>query len=163
MVGESQIYPTDDHDSSPPLSSIANVKMGNCMSRGFGISNNVEETEEMSKAKMARDLQLPDDYTTYGVTARGYRREQRPYACDYYNNNSSVEAAEVFPRYNNGGVWKVNLVISSEQLSQILSEEARTEALIESVRTVAKCSASGASSVASAADDSHLWSFSMHN
>lgn len=47
--------------------------------------------------------------------------------------------AEVFPRYNSSGVWKVKLVISPEQLSEILSQESRTEALIESVRTVAKC------------------------
>lgn len=47
--------------------------------------------------------------------------------------------AEVVPRYNSTGVWKVKLVISPEQLSEILSQESRTEALIESVRTVAKC------------------------
>nr|GMC98867.1 uncharacterized protein LOC109360013 [Ipomoea batatas] len=133
--------------------------MGNCISRGFGVSDNVEKTEEMSNTKMGRGLELPDDYSTYGVTGRGYRNRCRE-PCDYYknnNNNKKVEAAEVFPRYNSGGVWKVNLVISSEQLSQILSEEARTEALIESVRTAAKCTASGASSVAVAAD-SHQWS-----
>ncbi|XAR62916.1 hypothetical protein NMG60_11022654 [Bertholletia excelsa] len=47
--------------------------------------------------------------------------------------------ADVVPRYNSTGVWKVKLVISPEQLSEILSHESRTEALIESVRTVAKC------------------------
>lgn len=54
---------------------------------------------------------------------------------------SSTEAAagEVLPRYNSTGVWKVKLVISPEQLGEILAQEARTEALIESVRTVAKC------------------------
>ncbi|XP_077247497.1 uvrABC system protein C [Tasmannia lanceolata] len=48
---------------------------------------------------------------------------------------------EIFPRYNNNssGVWKVKLVISPEQLTEILSQEAKTEELIESVRTVAKC------------------------
>ncbi|PON75511.1 UvrABC system protein C [Parasponia andersonii] len=65
--------------------------------------------------------------------------------------------AEVVPRYNSSGVWKVKLVISPEQLSEILSQEARTEALIESVRTVAKCgNGGGASSVAS----SDQWSVS---
>ncbi|OMO64196.1 hypothetical protein CCACVL1_21956 [Corchorus capsularis] len=58
------------------------------------------------------------------------------------------EAAEVLPRYNNSGVWKVKLVISPEQLAEILAQEARTEALIESVRTVAKCGNNGISSVA---------------
>ncbi|KNA20785.1 hypothetical protein SOVF_048780 [Spinacia oleracea] len=58
---------------------------------------------------------------------------------------------DVFSRYNNNkggggrreGVWKVKLVISPEQLVEILSQEARTEELIESVRTVAKCGCSG--------------------
>ncbi|KZV37289.1 hypothetical protein F511_14693 [Dorcoceras hygrometricum] len=37
------------------------------------------------------------------------------------------------------GFWKVKLVISPEQLMEILSEEEKTEELIESVRTVGKC------------------------
>lgn len=55
---------------------------------------------------------------------------------------------EVFPKYNNTGVWKVRLVIDTDQLSEILSQEARTEALIESVRTAAKCAAAGVPSAA---------------
>ncbi|MBA0686011.1 hypothetical protein Goari_013641 [Gossypium aridum] len=55
--------------------------------------------------------------------------------------------AEVLPRYNSSGVWKVKLVISPDQLAEILAQESRTEALIESVRTVAKCG-NGVSSVA---------------
>ncbi|KAA8526082.1 hypothetical protein F0562_007818 [Nyssa sinensis] len=62
---------------------------------------------------------------------------------------------EVFSRYNNGGFWKVKLVISPEQLLEILSQETRTQELIESVRTVAKCG-SGVSSVGF----SDQWSFS---
>lgn len=60
---------------------------------------------------------------------------------------------EVFPRYSSTGVWKVKLVISPEQLSEILLQESRTEALIESVRTVAKCG-NGVSSIA----NSDQWS-----
>nr|ADE77586.1 unknown [Picea sitchensis] len=45
---------------------------------------------------------------------------------------------EMLPKHKNG-VWRVKLVISPEQLTEILSEESNTEALIESVRTVAKC------------------------
>lgn len=63
---------------------------------------------------------------------------------------------EVVPRYNSSGVWKVKLVISPEQLSEILSQEARTEALIESVRTVAKCGNGGGG--ASSAASSDQWS-----
>uniref|UniRef100_A0A803L5D4 Uncharacterized protein n=1 Tax=Chenopodium quinoa TaxID=63459 RepID=A0A803L5D4_CHEQI len=57
---------------------------------------------------------------------------------------------DVFSRYNNKGakegVWKVKLVITPEQLVEILSQESRTEELIESVRTVAKCGCNGAAS-----------------
>lgn len=58
---------------------------------------------------------------------------------------------EVLPRYNSAGVWKVKLLISPEQLTEILSQDAHTEALIESLRTVAKSghvAGNGASSVA---------------
>ncbi|XP_057510477.1 uncharacterized protein LOC130792902 [Actinidia eriantha] len=55
---------------------------------------------------------------------------------------------EAFSRYNTGGrVWKVKLVINRGQLLEILSQEARTQELIESVRTVAKCGTIGVSSV----------------
>ncbi|KAE8672388.1 NAC domain-containing protein 12-like [Hibiscus syriacus] len=40
---------------------------------------------------------------------------------------------------NNSGFWKVKLVITPEQLLEILSQEGRTQELMESVRTVAKC------------------------
>ncbi|KAK8588112.1 hypothetical protein V6N13_087060 [Hibiscus sabdariffa] len=58
-----------------------------------------------------------------------------------------TEAAEVLP----SGVWKVKLVISPEQLGEILAQESRTEALIESVRTVAKCG-NGVSSLVANSD-----------
>lgn len=59
--------------------------------------------------------------------------------------------AEVFPKYSSTGVWKVKLVISPEQLSEILSQDNRTEELIENVRTVAKCG----NGVGSAANSDH--------
>ncbi|CAA0834615.1 Unknown protein [Striga hermonthica] len=42
-----------------------------------------------------------------------------------------------------GRFWKVKLVISPEQLVEILAEDGRAEELIESVRTVAKCGSGG--------------------
>ncbi|KAG6786923.1 hypothetical protein POTOM_008543 [Populus tomentosa] len=81
-----------------------------------------------------------------------------PYRMSFDNQRmlkrSSTEA-EVFPRYNSTGVWKVKLVISPEQLAEILAQEARTEELIESVRTVAKCGNGFSSSVANS-DQSSL-------
>lgn len=72
-----------------------------------------------------------------------------------FNNHGNWRSnqTEVFPKYSSAGVWKVKLVISPEQLTEILSQESRTEALIESVRTVAKCG-SGAPSAA----NSDQWS-----
>ncbi|GMI71652.1 hypothetical protein like AT1G64700 [Hibiscus trionum] len=70
---------------------------------------------------------------------------------------------DIFSRYNsssnnhdNRGFWKVKLVISPKQLLEILSQEARTQELIENVRTVAKCG-SGAST---AVGFSGQWSLS---
>lgn len=100
--------------------------------------------------------QLADQ--TAATTLTPYRMS----TCDKNNNSNSMnmwsdsEQHEVFPRYNNGGVWKVKLVISPEKLSEILSQESRTEALIESVRTVAKCGNGVAPSVA----NSDQWSVS---
>ncbi|KAL5572204.1 hypothetical protein UlMin_021801 [Ulmus minor] len=85
------------------------------------------------------------------ATATPYRM-----SCDNQSATKKRADPEVFPRYNSSGVWKVKLVISPEQLSEILSQEARTEELIESVRTVAKCGNGGNSSVAS----SDQWSVS---
>lgn len=79
-----------------------------------------------------------------------------PYRMSFDNQRilkRSTEA-EVFPRYNSTGVWKVKLVISPEQLAEILAQETRTEELIESVRTVAKCGNGVSSSVA----NSDQWS-----
>lgn len=84
------------------------------------------------------------------VAATPYRM-----SCDNQGIMKRFSDPEVVPRYNNTGVWKVKLVISPEQLSEILSQESRTEALIESVRTVAKCS----NGVPSAAN-SDQWSLS---
>ncbi|PRQ16734.1 hypothetical protein RchiOBHm_Chr7g0187471 [Rosa chinensis] len=64
---------------------------------------------------------------------------------------------EAFSRYNNVSFWKVKLVISPEQLLEILSQEGRTQELIESVRTVAKC---GSGSVSAAVGFSDQWSLS---
>ncbi|KAG6667163.1 hypothetical protein CIPAW_01G082000 [Carya illinoinensis] len=69
------------------------------------------------------------------VLATPYRMS----SCDNQGIMKRFSEPEVVPRYNSTGVWKVKLVISPEQLSEILSQDARTEALIESVRTVAKC------------------------
>lgn len=61
-------------------------------------------------------------------------------------------------RNNSGGFWKVKLVISPEQLLEILSQEGRTQEFIENVRTVAKCGNEGAVSCNSSSVVSDQWS-----
>ncbi|KAK7275439.1 hypothetical protein RIF29_16556 [Crotalaria pallida] len=96
--------------------------------------------------------------TTTAATLTPYRLSMceriNNYSNNSNNNNKMWSEPEVFPRYNSSGVWKVKLVISPEKLSEILSQESRTEALIESVRTVAKCGNGVPSSVA----NSDQWS-----
>ncbi|TMX01306.1 hypothetical protein EJD97_024773 [Solanum chilense] len=95
------------------------------------------------------------------VTTCDTSRQPTPYRMSFDNQRMLKRSeAEVYPTYSSTGVWKVKLLISPEQLSDILSHEARTEALIESVRTVAKCG-SGASSMATAHSDK--WSYSSTN
>lgn len=79
-----------------------------------------------------------------------------PYRMSFdYQGMLKRSYTDVFSRYNSGKFWKVKLVISPEQLLEILSQEGRTEELIESVRTVAKCG-SGFSSL----EFSDRWSLS---
>ncbi|CBI38706.3 unnamed protein product, partial [Vitis vinifera] len=122
--------------------------MGNCVFKGFG------QVEEMIKVVTSNggimELYAPitaenitnDDNTSTSSLITPYRMS--------FDNQGLVKRSypEVFPRYSSTGVWKVKLVISPEQLSEILLQESRTEALIESVRTVAKCG-NGVSSMAS--------------
>lgn len=56
-----------------------------------------------------------------------------------FDSRGRAEAAAVAGSAALRGFWKVKLVISPEQLLEILAEEGKTEELIESVRTVAKC------------------------
>ncbi|EEF37127.1 uncharacterized protein LOC8283392 [Ricinus communis] len=60
---------------------------------------------------------------------------------------------------HNQGFWKVKLVISPEQLVQILSQEAQTQELIENVRAVAKCG-NGSSSSSAGGFSLDQWSLS---
>ncbi|XWS48786.1 hypothetical protein CRYUN_Cryun13aG0106300 [Craigia yunnanensis] len=57
-------------------------------------------------------------------------------SADFVENLSSRSALEVLPSQKNG-VWKVKLVISSQQLEDILSEQVNTEDLIEKMRMAA--------------------------
>lgn len=59
---------------------------------------------------------------------------------DVFSRNISTRTRhkEKKTRRSKGGIWKVKLVINTEELLQILSEDGRTNELIESVRAAAK-------------------------
>ncbi|KAF3562211.1 hypothetical protein DY000_02012094 [Brassica cretica] len=79
--------------------------------------------------------------TPYGKSLDYNRRVlKRSYTNVFSKNTRHKEKKKTSKRMRNkGDIWKVNLVINTEELLQILSEEGRTNELIESVRAVAKC------------------------
>ncbi|GMH00374.1 hypothetical protein Nepgr_002213 [Nepenthes gracilis] len=88
--------------------------------------------------------------TTVAPSAEAENHIFTPYRMSFHSKRILKRSdPDVHPRYNCTGVWKVRLVINPEQLSEILSQEARTEELIDSIRTVAKCGTGGAPSSAS--------------
>ncbi|XP_071696238.1 uncharacterized protein [Rutidosis leptorrhynchoides] len=86
----------------------------------------------------------------YRMSFDSRRTFKRSYTHDTRNNHNH--------NHNGSGFWKVKLVISPEQLLEILSQEGRTQELIENVRTVAKCGNESAVSCASSTAVSDQWS-----
>ncbi|XP_024995437.1 uncharacterized protein LOC112528648 [Cynara cardunculus var. scolymus] len=89
----------------------------------------------------------------YRMSFDSRRMFKRSYTDGYSSSSSSSCSSR-----NNGGFWKVKLVISPEQLLEILSQDGRTQELIENVRTVAKCGNEAAVSCNSSAVLSDQWS-----
>lgn len=61
---------------------------------------------------------------------------------EVFSRSRNATSIHMINRNNNNnicGFWKVKLVISPQHLLEILSQDAPTQELIESVRTVAKC------------------------
>jgi len=88
-----------------------------------------------------------------------------PFSCrtSTSNNNTGKCSVVTGGSSKSSRFWKVKLVITPQQLMDILSQEARTKELIESVRIVAKCGVSAggilpASAAASIVSDQ--WSLS---
>ncbi|KDP32099.1 hypothetical protein JCGZ_12560 [Jatropha curcas] len=81
-----------------------------------------------------------------GMLKRSYTEA---FSSSRYSSNNSHE-----------GFWKVKLVISPDQLLEILSQENQTHELIENMRAVAKCGNGISSSGSAAAGFSDQWSFS---
>ncbi|KAJ9177394.1 hypothetical protein P3X46_012617 [Hevea brasiliensis] len=78
-----------------------------------------------------------------------------PYRMSFdYQGMLKRSSTESSSRCNNNGFWKVKLVITPEQLLEILSQEAQTQELIENMRAVAKCG----NGISSSAAFSDQWS-----
>ncbi|RID44307.1 hypothetical protein BRARA_I01112 [Brassica rapa] len=79
--------------------------------------------------------------TPYGMSLDyNHRVLKRSYTNVFSRKTRHKEKKKTRKRMRNkGDIWKVKLVINTEELLQILSEEGRTNELIESVRAVAKC------------------------
>ncbi|KAD2152069.1 hypothetical protein E3N88_41738 [Mikania micrantha] len=106
---------------------------------------------------------LPLDKTTKGKKVGHVRSNSLPVNAPY---RMSFDSRRVFKRSymdansssSRNSFWKVKLVISPEQLLEILSQEGRTQELIENVRTVAKCGNEGTVSCNSSSALSDQWS-----
>ncbi|KAI3902372.1 hypothetical protein MKW92_053316 [Papaver armeniacum] len=113
----------------------------------------------------AKDI-LEDDYNGTSSSFFTPYRMSFDQQSSYYQGSLKRSDSETTIRSSsssnsNSGVWKVKLVINPEQLSKILSKETSTEALVNSVRTVAKFGCKGVpdSSTPSVAS-SGIWSLS---
>ncbi|KAL6557113.1 hypothetical protein OROMI_017463 [Orobanche minor] len=113
------------------------------------------ERERAAAANMMMPCRMSVDYNNHQNSPSVSERDVNspPQRHHYYNNNNNNTTARP------DGVWKVRLAISSDQLTEIFSQEARTEALIQSISTVAKCASRLPSPVHS---DQRSWT-SDHN
>ncbi|XP_074358293.1 uncharacterized protein LOC141697692 [Apium graveolens] len=103
--------------------------------------------------KTSSSLSLPSAYSV----ARGQAGSGGLRLCKQSNKSNSNKYMST------GGIWKVKLVISPEQLAEILSQEVRTQELIESVRTVAKCGKNYKNCLSTSSESafSDLWGLSV--
>ncbi|KFK35378.1 hypothetical protein AALP_AA5G277600 [Arabis alpina] len=90
--------------------------------------------EELAPGNIYYLLPLSSAASTANSTANSSDQLATPYRMSF--GKSPVTA--VANGSGSGGVWKVRLVITPEQLAEILAADLETEALVESVRMVAK-------------------------
>ncbi|RDX96814.1 hypothetical protein CR513_20486, partial [Mucuna pruriens] len=126
---------------------------GGAIRQGHVRSHSVPTTPYPAPYRMSLDY-----HHHLGVGFLKKTSSEQPYSCRTSTSKSSIGASSKSSRF-----WKVKLVITPQQLMDILSQEARTKELIESVRIVAKCGvAAGGILPASAAASivSDQWSLS---
>ncbi|CAL0320480.1 unnamed protein product [Lupinus luteus] len=83
--------------------------------------------------------------TSYPAPYRMFLSSIEPFS----SSRSNIASNNIYKCTRSGSssmVWKVKLVITPQELEDILAQEARTKELIESMRIVAKCGISSAAS-----------------
>ena len=145
-----------------PLTATAADDGGNIVRHGHIRSNSIPTlTSASAPYRMSLDhqhypqvLRKRSHTEAFSSKSGNYRKHCTKISTNSTKTNKSTKS---------GRFWKVKLVISPELLLDILSQEARTKELIESVRTVAKCGGfAGGGCISSAAVDliSDEWSLS---
>nr|KYP71990.1 hypothetical protein KK1_011275 [Cajanus cajan] len=120
--------------------------MGNCVFKGNTTSEGVSDEKVVTSNGGIMELYTPitAERITNEFSGHGIFRSRRDLLSEPLHHDEELHAGELYyllplDPSRRKGVWKVKLVISPEQLSEILSQESRTEAFVESLRTVAKC------------------------
>ncbi|XP_058103344.1 uncharacterized protein LOC131246894 [Magnolia sinica] len=89
--------------------------------------------------RIGSNAEVMEESDAGSETLTGSSRLSSGTASDLLTNLTVGPALEVLPSPGNG-VWKVKLVINTDQLAEILSEQSNTQALIERMRTAASTS-----------------------
>ncbi|GMH09603.1 hypothetical protein Nepgr_011444 [Nepenthes gracilis] len=84
-----------------------------------------------SKSAPTKAVPVPAAAPLYRMSSDDQSQSQKQLLMRSFSNSDNY--------YKDGGVWKVKLVISRQQLIEILSQEALTQEFVDTVRIVAKC------------------------
>ncbi|CAL9774804.1 unnamed protein product [Musa acuminata subsp. burmannicoides] len=106
--------------------------MVSCSVKGATVSFTVPETTKEGKLEAVgriKDIASAEPPATRKASGSAGRPRN-------YQGTETFKNLEVLPSPEKG-VWRVRMAISSEQLAEILSEQANTEAMIERMRTYA--------------------------
>ncbi|RWW24655.1 hypothetical protein GW17_00011039 [Ensete ventricosum] len=107
--------------------------MVSCSVKGATVSFTVSETTKEVKLEAAGRFKDMIAYAEPPATRKASGSAGRP---RNYQGTETFKNLEVLPSLEKG-IWRVRLAISSEQLAEILSEQANTGAMIERMRTYA--------------------------
>ncbi|TKY45269.1 hypothetical protein E2542_SST31559 [Spatholobus suberectus] len=120
------LLPLDNQPEHPSASSHGGSN-NRAVQQGHARSHSVPSTPYPPPYRMSLDYQHHQGVRFLKKTST------EPLSCRTSTSKSSITTSSKSSRF-----WKVKLVITPQQLMDILSQEARTKELVESVRIVAK-------------------------